>query len=354
MASTDHDVKQALLSEKNDHSQLNNEKNVRRRNRQDKNRQLNNQNEVVIQSPADCEPMYVKPQFSLKQVVLMLVSYVGGGTFCFFLVRNEIKGEKTNPILDCMYLCVVTMSTVGYGDLVPNSVMAKLLACVFVFVGMALVGLILGKAADYIVEKQEVLLVRAIHFREKVGPSELLKEVEIDKVKFKCITAGILLLVLFVVGTVFLCVVEQLEILDAIYCVCCTVTTLGYGDKSFSTAAGRIFAVFWIITSTMCLAQFYLYLAELYTERRQRSLVKWVLTRRLTPSDLEQADLDHDKVVSAAEFVIYKLKEMGKISQEEISLVMETFNKLDIDHSGTLTASDLIPLDQITDRSMTS
>jgi potassium channel subfamily K len=104
----------------------------------------------------------------------------------------------------------------------------------------------------------------------------------------------------------------------------------------------------------MCLAQFYLYLAELYTERRQRSLVKWVLTRRLTPSDLEQADLDHDKVVSAAEFVIYKLKEMGKISQEEISLVMETFNKLDIDHSGTLTASDLITVDQITDRSMTS
>lgn len=298
LMASDHDVKQALLSEKNNHSQLNNETNVvvqRRKNRHDKNRL--NQNEVVIQTPADCEPMYVKPQFSLKQVVLMLISYIGGGTFCFFLIRNQIKGEKTNPILDSMYFCVVTMSTVGYGDLVPNSVMAKLLACVFVFTGMALVGLILGKAADYIVEKQEVLLVRAIHFHEKVGPAELIKEVELDKVKFKCITAGILLVVLFVIGTVFLCVVEELEVLDAIYCVCSTITTLGYGDKSFSTAAGRSFAVFWIITSTMCLGQFYLYLAELYTERRQRSLVRWVLTRRLTPSDLEEADLDHDKVV---------------------------------------------------------
>ena len=298
LMASDHDVKQALLSEKNNHSQFNNETNVvvqRRKNRHDKNRL--NQNEVVIQTPADCEPMYVKPQFSLKQVVLMLISYIGGGTFCFFLIRNQIKGEKTNPILDSMYFCVVTMSTVGYGDLVPNSVMAKLLACVFVFTGMALVGLILGKAADYIVEKQEVLLVRAIHFHEKVGPAELIKEVELDKVKFKCITAGILLVVLFVIGTVFLCVVEELEVLDAIYCVCSTITTLGYGDKSFSTAAGRSFAVFWIITSTMCLGQFYLYLAELYTERRQRSLVRWVLTRRLTPSDLEEADLDHNKVV---------------------------------------------------------
>ncbi|KAL6197731.1 hypothetical protein ACLB2K_033336 [Fragaria x ananassa] len=207
-----------------------------------------------------------------------------------------------------MYLCVVTMSTVGYGDLVPNSVMAKLLACVFVFTGMALVGLILGKAADYIV------------------------------------AGGILLVVLFVIGIVFLCVVEELEVLDAIYCVCSTITTLGYGDKSFSTAAGRSFAVFWIITSTMCLAQFYLYLAELYTEKKQRSLVRWVLTRRLTPSDLEEVDLDHDKVVSASEFVIYKLKEMGKISQEDVSLIMETFKKLDIDHSGTLTASDILLL----------
>ncbi|KAM1124079.1 hypothetical protein ACFX2I_005394 [Malus domestica] len=348
------DVKEALLSEKKDHSQLNTETNVvhRRRNRlysisttpcpSFKNRVQ--QNEAESQCPVDSGPLYVKPQFSLTQVLLLLIAYIGGGTFCFFLMRHQIKGKKTNAILDSMYLCIVTMSTVGYGDLVPDSMLAKLVACVYVFIGMALVGIILGKAADYLVEKQEILLVRAIHFREKFGPPELLKEVETEKVKFKCITVGILLLILIIVGTVFLCLVENLEVTDALYCVCSTITTLGYGDESFSTGAGRIFAVFWILSSTICLAQFFLYLAELYTERRQRSLVKWVLTRRLTPSDLEEADLDHDKVVSAAEFIVYKLKEMGKINQEDIALVMEAFNKLDIDHSGTLTASDLISI----------
>ncbi|CAN6552601.1 unnamed protein product [Malus baccata var. baccata] len=348
------DVKDALLSEKKDHSQLNTETNVvhRRRNRlysinttpcpSFKNRVQ--QNEAESQCPVDSDPLYVKPQFSLTQVLLLLIAYIGGGTFCFFLMRHQIKGKKTNAILDSMYLCIVTMSTVGYGDLVPDSMLAKLVACVYVFIGMALVGIILGKAADYLVEKQEILLVRAIHFRDKFGPPELLKEVETEKVKFKCITVGILLLILIIVGTVFLCLFENLEVTDALYCVCSTITTLGYGDESFSTGAGRIFAVFWILSSTICLAQFFLYLAELYTERRQRSLVKWVLTRRLTPSDLEEADLDHDKVVSAAEFIVYKLKEMGKINQEDIALVMETFNKLDIDRSGTLTASDLISI----------
>lgn len=42
-----------------------------------------------------------------------------------------------------------------------------------------------------------------------------------------------------------------------------------------------------------------------------------------------------------ADFVIYKLKEMGKISQEDISLVMEEFEDLDVDQSGTLSASDI-------------
>jgi potassium channel subfamily K len=45
---------------------------------------------------------------------------------------------------------------------------------------------------------------------------------------------------------------------------------------------------------------------------------------------------------SAAEFIIYKLKEMGKISQEDISLVMEEFEDLDVDQSGALSPSDIM------------
>ncbi|QHN95330.1 Two-pore potassium channel [Arachis hypogaea] len=44
---------------------------------------------------------------------------------------------------------------------------------------MALVGLILGKPADYLVEKQEFLLVKALHMNQNVGQREILKEVEV-------------------------------------------------------------------------------------------------------------------------------------------------------------------------------
>ncbi|XP_058748905.1 two-pore potassium channel 1-like [Vicia villosa] len=86
--------------------------------------------------------------------------------------------------------------------------------------------------------------------------------------------------------------------------------------------------------------KFFLYMAELNTESKQKALVYWVLTRKITNYDLEPADLNEDGTVGAAEFVIYKLKEIGKISQEDVTLVME-FEELDIDQSGTLFVSDI-------------
>ncbi|OMO64679.1 hypothetical protein COLO4_31923 [Corchorus olitorius] len=269
---------------------------------------------VQEQQIRESEPPFVQEEVTFKYVALLLATYLGIGTLWFFLVRNQIDGKKTNGVVDAIYLCVVTMTTVGYGDLVPHSTLAKILACIYVFAGMALVGLVLSKAADYMVEKQEIVLVRAMHFKKNLNAAEILMEAETNKMEF----------------------------IDAFYCVCSTITTLGYGDESFSSGVGRLFASFWILSGTVCVAQFFLYLAELYTETRKRALVKWVLTRKLTASDLEAADLDHDEAVSAAEFILFKLKEMGKICEEDILVLMERFKTLDVDHSGGLTAADLI------------
>lgn len=294
-----------------------------------------------IPFPASSQSLFNNIHPSLKKVLIFLAFYLGIGTVCFYFVRNQISGKKTNGILDAVYFCIVTMTTVGYGDLVPNSKSAKLLACAFVFAGMAIVGLVISKAADYLVEKQEILLIKTLHLRKKVGEQQILREIETNKVRYKCIVVFVLLLALIVSGTLFLVMVEKLEFVDAFYCVCSTITTLGYGDKSFSTQAGRTFAIFWILTSTVCVAQFFLYVAELNTETRQRALAKFVLSKRVTNVDLEAADIDDDGVVGAAEFVLYKLKEMGKINQEDISLFMEEFEDLDVDDSGTLSASDI-------------
>ncbi|KAM3280877.1 two pore potassium channel a [Capsicum chacoense] len=299
-----------------------------------------------------CPELISTKSFRLRDVLLFLAAYIGVGAICFFMISDQIEGKKTNGILDAIYLCIVTMTTVGYGDLVPKSTLAKLLACVFVFTGMALVGFVLSKAADSFLERQQILFVKAIKMKKDCNSStEVLKEVGTNIEKYKFVTALAILVVLTVLGTIFLCKVEDLSLFDAFYCVCASITTLGYGDKSFSTKWGRLFASFWILMSTICLGQLFYSLAELYTEQRRKSLFRWVLNRELTNLDLQAADLDHDSEVSAAEFIVYKLKELGKITEEDISIVMENFKLLDVDHSGTLTENDIALLHSSSSRS---
>jgi voltage-gated potassium channel len=50
-----------------------------------------------------------------------------------------------------------------------------------------------------------------------------------------------LLLVAWTVGTVFYHVVEDLSIVDALYFTAVTLTTVGYGDFSPQTHAGKLF-----------------------------------------------------------------------------------------------------------------
>lgn len=281
----------------------------------------------------------IRPSFRLVGLLLFVYLLVGGGVF--YLVMDQISGKRTSRVIDALYFCIVTMTSVGYGDLVPRSDATKLLACAFVFTGMAIIALFVSKSADYLVEKQEVLFFKALHMNMKCGEAKLLRAMETNKTKYKLYTAALLLVTTIVAGTVFLWKVEKLSLVDSFYCVCATITTLGYGDKSFSSKLGRIFAIFWIITSTIIVALFFMYLAEVYTERRQQMLAKWVLTRKTTTTDLEAADLDSDRHVCAAEFVLYKLKELGKINQEDISSFLDEFDKLDIDQSGTLSSYDL-------------
>lgn len=296
----------------------------------------------VDYSSTNPEPrsMFGRLHSRIRKLVIFLFLYLATGTICFYLVRDQIGGGKTNAFIDSVYFTIVTMTSVGYNDILPNSATTKLLACVYVFSGMALLCLVLVKASDYLVEKQEHLLVSALQMSR--SQTDILNSFDKNRIKNKCILVSILLATLILTGTIFLVRVENLSVIDAFFCVCATITSLGYTKKSFSSAGGRVFAIFWIFTSVVCLGHLFFCIAELNAEHKQKKLVKKFLAKRMTSRDLEAADLDDDGRVTAAEFIVYKLKEIGKIRQEDVSLAMKEFEILDYDQSGTLSAADLM------------
>ncbi|GKV19401.1 hypothetical protein SLEP1_g29669 [Rubroshorea leprosula] len=254
--------------------------------------------------------------------------YLSLGTAIFYCLEDEIKGKKTNDLIDSLYLCVQTMTTVGYGDLDPDSFLAKTVCSVFATVGMYLVGVVVKLAASYLVEKQEDMLIRALHLSQKIGPVDALKQIETTKISYKkCYISAAVMLAHMFIGIFMLMGIEKMDFLDAVYCTSTTMTTVGYGDESFSTALGRLFGIAWISSGTTSLGQLLLYLAEAYVEGQQIEVVKLVLSRRITNIDLEAADHigNKEKLTGATDSILQKLKEMGKISQDDIALASKEF-----------------------------
>ncbi|KAI5414273.1 hypothetical protein KIW84_058418 [Lathyrus oleraceus] len=58
--------------------------------------------------------------------------------------------------------------------------------------------------------------------------------------------------------------------------------------------------------------------------------------------DLAAADLDNDGSISKSDFVIYKLKQMGKITEIDILQISKQFDSLDHGICGKITLADLM------------
>jgi potassium channel subfamily K len=70
--------------------------------------------------------------------------------------------------------------------------------------------------------------------------------------------------------------------------------TLRYGDRSFRTPVGRVFATFWLLLSVLTVAKSVTLIAEARLAKRQGKFVKEVLSKGMTSTDFMAADIDND------------------------------------------------------------
>lgn len=77
------------------------------------------------------------------------------------------------------------------------------------------------------------------------------------------------ILLLMAVGTIFYSRIEGWSLLDSLYFCVISLTTVGYGDFSPETDAGKLFAIFYVLIGLGMLASFLHMLA-----RERRSIVE--------------------------------------------------------------------------------
>ena len=81
----------------------------------------------------------------LVLVIIMLVIFIS----------EQETNSKINTLFDAFWYTLVTITTVGYGDITPESVPGRIAAMVLLIAGVALFGALSGKFASFLFDRQQ-------------------------------------------------------------------------------------------------------------------------------------------------------------------------------------------------------
>jgi voltage-gated potassium channel len=80
----------------------------------------------------------------LFYLLLVAAGVIVSGSFVIFSVESQHPESQINTLLDAVWWTVATVTTVGYGDIVPVTDAGKIVAIFFMFFGIGILALFLS------------------------------------------------------------------------------------------------------------------------------------------------------------------------------------------------------------------
>ena len=78
----------------------------------------------------------------MNKIFYLLVAagiVVIAGTVIMYNLEKDAENSQMTTLLDAMWWCVATVTTVGYGDVVPVTSLGRIVALVYMFFGIILI-----------------------------------------------------------------------------------------------------------------------------------------------------------------------------------------------------------------------
>jgi voltage-gated potassium channel len=69
---------------------------------------------------------------------------VFAGTMIMYNLESGAENSKMTTLLDALWWCIATVTTVGYGDVVPVTSLGRIVAIVYMFFGITLIAILLA------------------------------------------------------------------------------------------------------------------------------------------------------------------------------------------------------------------
>ena len=278
-------------------------------------------------------------------------------------------------VLDSIYFSVAVVTTVGYGDIsADGSNYGMLFSVFFAIYGIVILGIFLGILGDMAIERQERLQCLAtkrlsVNYMDTMltrssrsggaaaattspednnnNPNEEEMDSEsIFRSSFIQDIYGIVKeqhrnLALMLVLAIPVVVMEGWSIVEGLYWLVITGTTIGLGDRSPDHEISKLYCIFYIPMAVAFGGAFVGRIATSYVDRRNDALEAQFLSRALSESDISAMDTNRDNMVHKDEFLVYMLKTLGHVEQEDMDRILELFDQLDKNGSGSLTKDDI-------------
>jgi len=269
-----------------------------------------------------------KAAYTIIDFIKVVGYYVVGCVVLYY-------SEEEMGVRESIYFLTVTLTTIGYGDVVPKSELARIFMMFWIVVGLGGVFPVIIKAADHVMRRMETV---AMKFVDK-DPDD-----DYDPLWVKGVLALVMIFIPLAIGNIYFLLIDQCDPpwteTDAVWMTFVTMTTVGYGDLALcNKEQDMIFLTCFAIFSVVLVAGAIGTLGNLYNENdRQTREAK--LLASFDIDMIKALDTDGDGV-DKNEYVLGMLSALGHLDGDAVARYEKQFLTYDVDKSGRLTQADL-------------
>jgi len=262
---------------------------------------------------------------------LILMCYLFGGAILFMEFEDW-------PFWEALYFCVISLATVGYGDVTPATNFEKIVTVVYLYIGIAFVAGIVGGLVGLMLGG--MLEEERNQGANDTTPGGKSAWYQLDQDKSEILRACLLIAVLTVIGSLVYMLNEGMSTVNAVYFCMITLATVGYGDIDQRKESTKIFDIVFILIGVPLMGLAVSKFAKVSRRRHQQRWVKQFEEQGVTMDMIRTIDRDNSGTIDRHEFLSYILLYMGKVKAIEINSINELFDTLDADGGGTLDVND--------------